>query len=193
MVELLLPGVQHRGRTVYYGDMAEIELKTFGARVAWLLQRRRLAGQEISSQKELAVKIGMKPQQLNAYTTGRRSPNVRHLRAIAAALETSVSFLALTKNTPEPDDSEPAVDDGEGAGLSMEASEAADLVDGMSEDLREIALDLLRVLAMHDVEGDTDPTRLTGGASGRLILGKLLKDVRKSAGLPGASTRINSK
>jgi transcriptional regulator with XRE-family HTH domain len=86
--------------------MTEIELKTFGERVTWLLRRRRQANQDIASQKELAAKIGMKPQQLNAYMSGRRAPNVRHLRAIAAALETSVSFLALTSNNSEPDSSE---------------------------------------------------------------------------------------
>ena len=76
MVILQTPAVQWREGAVYHGDMAELELKTFGERVAWLLKRRRLADQPISSQKELAAKIGMKPQQLNAYMNGRRRPNV---------------------------------------------------------------------------------------------------------------------
>ena len=106
MAILQLPGVQRTNGAVYNWDMTEIELKTFGERVTWLLRRRRQANQDIASQKELAAKIGMKPQQLNAYMNGRRAPNVRHLRAIAAALETSVSFLALTSNNSEPDSSE---------------------------------------------------------------------------------------
>lgn len=84
MVALQTQGVHWRGREVYSSDM--VELKTFGERVAWLLKRRRLADQPIASQKELAVRIGMKPQQLNAYMQGRRNPNVRlaeHDAAIA--------------------------------------------------------------------------------------------------------------
>jgi hypothetical protein len=54
---------------------------------------------------------------------GRRAPNVRHLRAIAAALETSVSFLALTSNNSEPDSSELLPDD-DADHLSEAAAEA---------------------------------------------------------------------
>ena len=45
MVILQTPAVQWREGAVYHGDMAELELKTFGERVAWLLKRRRLADQ----------------------------------------------------------------------------------------------------------------------------------------------------
>lgn len=122
MAILQLPGVQRANGAVYNWDMTEIELKTFGERVTWLLRRRRQANQDIASQKELAAKIGMKPQQLNAYMNGRRAPNVRHLRAIAAALETSVSFLALTSNNSEPDSSEVLPDEADADQLSDTAA-----------------------------------------------------------------------
>jgi len=182
MVRLPIQGVHWRNGEVYHGDMAEIELKTFGERVSWLLRRRRLAEQPIASQKELAAHIDMKPQQLNAYMSGRRTPNVRHLRAIASVLETSVSYLALATDNPSPDAAADEAIDEEADRLSDEASEAAQLVDGMSPELRQIALDVLRVLMLHDLDDNADPTRKTGGASGRLILGKLLKDVKKSSG-----------
>ena len=56
--------VRRRSQAGYDEDMAELELNTFGERVAWLLKRRRIAEQPIASQKELAAEIGMKPQQL---------------------------------------------------------------------------------------------------------------------------------
>ena len=190
MAILQLPGVQRANGAVYNWDMTEIELKTFGERVTWLLRRRRQANQDIASQKELAAKIGMKPQQLNAYMNGRRAPNVRHLRAIAAALETSVSFLALTSNNSEPDSSEVLPDD-DADHLSEAAAEAVQLVEAMSPDLQEIALDVLRVLMLHEVEEDADPTRRIGGASTRLILDKAFKNVKKSSGAQ-RSPRISS-
>jgi transcriptional regulator with XRE-family HTH domain len=138
----------HRGAVgVYHGDMAEVELNTFGDRVTWLLRRRRLAEQPIASQKELAARIGMKAQQLNAFMNGRRRPNVQHLRAIAAALETSVSFLALTSNDPSPD----ASPDAEQVGyISAQADEAAQLIDAMTTDTqRDLALQLVRQVAAY--------------------------------------------
>lgn len=176
----------------YHGDMTE--LKTFGERVAWLLKRRRMAEQSIASQKELAVCIGMAPQQLNAYMTGRRRPNVAHLRAIAAALETSVSFLALTSTSPEPDDAANLADDERVNYLSAQADEAALLIDAIrDDDLRDIALDLVRVIAMYDIGDDADPARTgTGGVGGRLILGKLLGSLKKSSPLDRAALRVNS-
>ena len=168
---------------VYNWSMAA-EPKTFGERVAWLLRRRRTDTLPISSQKELAAAMRVSPQYLNALMGGRRTPNVQHLRTAAAALGTSVSYLALATDDPSPDVAADEVyDDEDGAGISPAAAEAASLVDGMPPDLREIALDLLKVLLMH-AEDETDPTRRAGGVSGRLILGKLLKDVKKSAGLP---------
>lgn len=177
MVILQTPDVQRRNSEVYYEDMTE--LTTFGERVSWLLRRRRLADQPIASQKELAAHIGMKPQQLNAYMNGRRTPNVRHLRAIAAALETSVSYLALTTDEWGPD---AVLDDTvEQVGISPEADEAAQLVDSMSDELRAIAVDLLRVLAIHDTEGDTEQGAPAPGTGGRLILSKLVSNLKKSS------------
>lgn len=191
MVALQTQGVHWRGREVYSSDM--VELKTFGERVAWLLKRRRLADQPIASQKELAVRIGMKPQQLNAYMQGRRNPNVRHLKAIAGALETSVSFLALTSDSPEPDNAA-EIDDEAASYMSDEALEAAQLIDDMTDDdLRSIALDLVRVLAMYDVGEGDDPARTgAGGVGGRLILGKLLGSLKKSSPADKTGVRINS-
>lgn len=94
MVALQTQGVHWRGREVYSSDM--VELKTFGERVAWLLKRRRLADQPIASQKELAVRIGMKPQQLNAYMQGRRNLQ-RALQSMTPPLPaTRPAYAALT-------------------------------------------------------------------------------------------------
>jgi hypothetical protein len=105
------------------------------------------------------------------------------LQAIARALKTSVSFLALTTDNPAPDIEEAAP-----VYFSAQADEAAQLIDAMKDDdLRDIALDLLRVLALHDIEGDTEGAPAPG-TGGRLILGKLLSNLKKSSGVrvPGS-------
>lgn len=48
---LQLPGVQRANGAVYNWDMTEVELKTFGERVTWLLRRRRMANQDIASHR----------------------------------------------------------------------------------------------------------------------------------------------
>jgi transcriptional regulator with XRE-family HTH domain len=165
--------VKWRGGEIYTEGMPE--LKTFGERVAFLLKRRRMADQDMSSQKELAAAMGVSPQFLNALLNGRRRPNVEHLISAAAALETSVSFLALTSNDPSPE----AVASDPNSYMSDEADEAAQLVDSMSAELRGIALDVLRVLAMHDTEGEGEGAPAPG-TGGRLILGKLVSNLKKS-------------
>ncbi len=174
-----------RNGEIYNWSMA-VEPKTFGERVAWLLRRRRTDGLPVSSQKELAAAMKISPQYLNALMNGRRAPNVQHLRAAATALGTSVSYLALATEDWSPDAAADA--DMEQAGyLSPEADEAAQLIDGMSEELRDIALDLIRVLALHDVEGDTEQGAPVPGTGGRLILGKLISNLKKSAPVWGPS------
>lgn len=190
-MELLFEqGINGRNGEIYNWGMATTDLKTFGERVAQLLRQRKASDSPIASQKELAAAMRIKPQYLSALMSGKRTPNVQHLRAAATALETSVSYLALATDDPSPDVATDAAFDMTGY-LSPEADEAAQMVDSMSDELREIALDLLRVLMLHDVD-DADPTHATGGASGRLILGKLLKNVKKSADLPRAPLRSSS-
>lgn len=180
------PGVKWRNGEIYNWSMA-VEPKTFGERVAWLLRRRRTDGQPVSSQKELAAAMKISPQYLNALMNGRREPNVQHLRAAAAALGTSVSYLALATEDWTPD----AAADAELEQIDYihpEADEAAQLIDSMSDELRQIALDLIRVLALHDTDsGDTEQGAPAPGTGGRLILGKLISNLKKSspARIPG--------
>ena len=65
------------------------------------------------------------------------------------------------------DDGGPAPDIAEAAPnyFSPQADEAAQLIDSMSDELREIALDLVRVLAMHDADDDPDSGITTGRPS----------------------------
>jgi transcriptional regulator with XRE-family HTH domain len=165
-----------RGGVVDNRSMA-ITLRTFGARVKWLLDEP--AHGDGMTQKELAAALGLSEQFTGALIKGRRNPNVRHLQAIARALNTSVSFLALTTDDPSSD----AVDKDAPVYFSAQADEAAQLIDAMKDDdLRDIALDLVRVLALHDVEGDTEGAPAPG-TGGKLILGKLLSNLKQSAGV----------
>jgi transcriptional regulator with XRE-family HTH domain len=173
-------GVKWRGAVVYDRVMA-ITLQTFGERVTWLLNRPEHG--DGKSQKELAAAMGISEQFLSALIKARRKPNVRHLQAAAKALNTSVSFLALTTDDPSPDVAENGP-----VYFSAQADEAAQLIDAMrDDDLRDIALDLVRVLAMHDVEGDTEGAPAPG-TGGRLILGKLLSNLKKSSSVRMPST-----
>lgn len=173
-------GVHWRGGAEYDQSMT-ITLRTFKARIKWLLEQPEHGNG--MSQKELAAAIGLSEQFTGSLILGRRNPNVRHLQAMSKALRTSVSFLAMTTEDPSPDTAEPGP-----VYFSPEADEAAQLVDGMSEDLREIALDVLRVLAIHDTEGDTEQGTPAPGTGGRLILGKLRDNLKKSspARVPGS-------
>lgn len=164
-----------RGKSVY--NQTVIELRTFGERVEWLLRRPEHGNG--MSQKELAAAMGLSAQFLGALINGKRRPNVRHVTQIAKILKTSVSFLMLENDIPAP------VDDAEAARVtyfSPQADEAAQLIDDMRDDeLRNIALDIVRVLAMYAAEGEDSPARAPGGASGRLILGKLLGNIKKAS------------
>ena len=142
---------------VYDRTMA-ITLKTFNERVTWLLNRPEHG--DGMSQKQLAAAMEISEQYLTALMKGRRKPNVWHLSAAAKALKTSVSFLALTTEDPAPDIAEAAPNY-----FSPQADEAAQLIDSMSDELREIALDLVRVLAMHDADDDPDSGITTGRPS----------------------------
>lgn len=179
-----LQGVKWRGAEAYNRSMG-ITLRTFGERITWLLNRPEHGNG--MSQKELAAAMEISEQFLSALIKGRRRPNVRHLAAAAKALNTSVSFLALTTDDPSPDASEHDAP----IYFSPQADEAAQLIDAMSDpDLRDLAIDLLRTLAMHDVD-DADPSYASGGAGGkRLILGKYLG--KKSSAAARAGVRSNS-
>jgi transcriptional regulator with XRE-family HTH domain len=177
--------VNWRGAEVYNRAMG-ITLRTFRERIMWLLDRPE-HGNGIS-QKELAAAMGISSQYLSTLIRKEspRRPNVRHLNAAAQALNTSVSFLALATDDPSPDreDAGPIY-------FSPQADEAAHLIDSMSDDaLRDIALDLLRVLALHDVEGDADGAPAPG-TGGKLILGKILGNLKQSSGarMPGTVTK----
>lgn len=104
-MELLFEqGINGRNGEIYNWGMATTDLKTFGERVAQLLRQRKASDSPIASQKELAAAMRIKPQYLSALMSGKRTPNVQHLRAAATALETSVSYLALATDDPSPDD-----------------------------------------------------------------------------------------
>jgi transcriptional regulator with XRE-family HTH domain len=155
-------GVKWRGAVVYDRAMA-ITLRTFGERVTWLLVRPEHG--DGKSQKELAAAMDISEQFLSALIKGRRRPNVRHLQAAAKALNTSVSFLALTTDDPSPEIAE--------AGpiyLSPQADTAAQLMDAMrDDDWRNLALQLVRLVAMHAGVRDTDVTGVTDAATAASI------------------------
>jgi transcriptional regulator with XRE-family HTH domain len=134
--------VHWRGAVVDNRSMA-ITLRTFGARVKWLLDEP--AHGDGMTQKELASALGLSEQFTGALIKGRRNPNVRHLQAIARALNTSVSFLALDSDNPAPDTEE--------AGpvyFSAQADEAAQLIDAMPTDTqRDFALAMVRQVALY--------------------------------------------
>jgi transcriptional regulator with XRE-family HTH domain len=134
--------VHWRGGAVYDQSMA-ITLRTFGARVKWLLDEP--AHGDGMTQKELAAALGLSEQFTGALIKGRRNPNVRHLQAIARALNTSVSFLALTTDNPAPD-----VEEAAPVYFSAQADEAAQLIDAMKDgETRHLALQLVRALAAY--------------------------------------------
>ncbi len=178
--------VTGRGKSVY--TLGMIELRTFGERVEWLLKRPEHGNG--MSQKELAAAMGLSAQFLGALLNGKRRPNVRHVTQIAKILHTSVSFLMLENDIPAP------VEDADAARVNYflpQADEAAQLIDDMRDDeLRSIALDIVRVLAMYATEGEDSPAHAPGGASGRLILSKLLGNLKKAGDTSRASSRASS-
>lgn len=172
-----------------YNRAMGITLRTFRERILWLLDRPEHGNG--MSQKELAAAMEISSQYLSTLMRKEspRRPNMRHLVAASRALNTSVSFLALTTEDPSPD----AADRDAPVYFSPQADEAAQLIDAMTDpDLRDIAISLLHALVMHDVpDDDADPSYTSGGASGkRLILGKYLG--KKSLPVARSGVRSNS-
>lgn len=119
----------------YNEDMTDT-LDTSGRRIARLLLDAEM------TQTELAARMGVTVQALNAIVKGRRVINVRRARQIAAILNTSMDYLTLASDDPSP---RTPVDEPDY--WHAETDEVARLVDAMPEDVRLFVLDFVRLAA----------------------------------------------
>ncbi len=176
----------HRA-TIY--DMAKYARKdSTGARLRWARKRMGWGQEEVCSRVNIGVVY------LSALENDKRAASRETMARLAEVLGVSRAFLEMETDIPDPLPNEPAAQaNDEPDHWSAEADKGAQLIDSMSPDLREIAVDLLRVLAMHDTDGeDADSDTPATGPGKRLILGKLLGNLKKSAGTVRPTSRMNS-
>jgi len=167
--------------TIGYMDAYAKEDST-GRRIKWA--RKRLGWK----QEQLCDRVGIGIVYLSALENDKRSASRETMTRLADVLGVSRAFLEMETPDPAPMTTDPA----EPNYFSPEADEVAQLVDAMSPELRAMTVDVVRILAMHDLEDD-DPSRPgAGGVGRRLILGKLIGGLKKSAPAERPTSRINS-
>lgn len=179
----------HRRYTI--GIMGEYQQEdTRGKRVAWARKRLGLKA------KQLAAQVGIGYIYLSKIENDNANPTPDVMRKLAAELRVSRAFLEMETDAPDPLPNEPAaLEEKNGVNyISEQADEAAQLIDAMRDnDLRDIALDLVRVVAMYDSTAeDNSPAKGAGGAGGLLILSKLRGNLKKASDATRTTPRINS-
>jgi len=143
----------------YNGDMTTLEtLDTSGKRIAGLLLAADM------TQTELAERMGVTVQALNAIVKGRRVINVKRARQIAAVLNTSMDYLTLASDDPSPR----TIPADEPDYWHAETDEVARLVDAMPEDMRLFVLDFVRLAAARLLPPAPAGEQAGGGAWGEL-------------------------
>ena len=172
---------QHRRNTIF--SMTQYAKKdSTGKRVKWAREDLNKWKQDV-----VASRVGIGVVYLSAIENDKRRASRDVMAKLAEVLGVSRAFLEMETDIPDPLPGEPAaVAPSERDFLHDETYEAAQYMDAMTDDLRVIALDIIRVLAMHDEDTDADTN--VGGKSGRLVVGKYLGDkMRKSAPSPRLS------
>lgn len=108
-----------------------------GARIAWARKRKKIMA------SELARLLGVRNVYLSQLENNHRNPSRQMLQSLAAHLGTTVGFLLMETDDPEPPkgDAEPAP-----VYFSPEADEAAQLIDAAPPDERLRMLAVLRAL-----------------------------------------------
>lgn len=178
----------HRANTLRHGtkiaDMAKDLWGTTGGRIKWARMRLGL------TQAALGRAVGVKNVYISQLENNVHEASRPLMRNVAQTLGVSIAFLELETDDPTP----PQADQPEQpVYLSPQADEAAQLIDAMNDnEWRDLALQMVQLLAMHaGTEGaDQDASAPIGGK--RLILGKLLGSLKKSAEFPRGASRINS-
>lgn len=161
-------------------DMAKDLWGTTGGRIKWARMRVGM------TQAALGHAVGVKNVYVSQLENNVHEASRPLVRTIAQTLGVSIGFLELETDDPTP----PQVDEPEQPNyISPQADEAAQLIDAMRDnEWRDLALQMVQLLAMHaGAEGPSEDAPAPG-TGGRLILGKLISNLKKSspARVPGA-------
>jgi len=120
------------------GDMSTYTTDSTGARIAWARKQRKLTGHD------LARLVGVRNVYISQLENDKRQASRQMLQSIATALGTTVGFLLMETDDPEPAGVQPETPP---YFFSEEADQAARLVDAAEPEERARMLAVLRVLA----------------------------------------------
>ncbi len=179
--------VQHANRVVHrttIGDMAKDLWGTTGGRIKWARMRVGM------TQAALGHAVGVKNVYISQIENGVHEASRPLMRSIAQTLGVSIAFLELETDDPTP----PQETQQEQANyLSPQADEAAQLIDAMNDnEWRDLALQVVQLLAIHAGAESQERDISAPGTGGRLILGKLLGNIKKAGDAPRAPSRASS-
>ena len=107
-----------------------------GARIAWMRKQRKMTGHD------LARALGVRNVYVSQIENNHRQPSRQILQATATVLNTTVGFLLMETDDPEPTKGE----DMSPVYFSPEADEAAQLIDAAPVDERVRILAVVRAL-----------------------------------------------
>lgn len=119
-------------------DMSIYTNDSTGARIAWARKQRRMTGHN------LADAVGVRNVYISQIENGKREASRQMLQKIAAVLGTTVGFLLMETDDPEPANTQP---EPPAVYWSEEADAAARLVDAAQPEDRARMLAVLQALA----------------------------------------------
>lgn len=126
--------------------MGTYQTDSVGARIAWARKQKKLTGHQ------LARAVGVRNIYISQLENNHREASRQLLQAIAAKLDTTVGFLLMETDEPQPArDAEPAP-----IYFSPEADEAAQLIDAAPPEERARLLTVLRALVVTFSRDDQD-------------------------------------
>lgn len=168
--------VRHANRARHgakIGDMAKDLWGTTGGRLKWARMRVGM------TQAALGHAVGVKNVYISQLENNVHEASRPLLRNMAQTLGVSIAFLELETDDPTPPQAEQPEQPNY---LSPQADEAAQLIDAMNDnEWRDLALQLVQLLAIHAGAGASSPELPAPGTGGRLILGKLIGNLKQSA------------
>lgn len=155
------------------GDMAKDLERTTGGRIKLARLNRGM------SQKELGHTIGVRNVYISQLENNVHEASRPLMRRIAEVLGVSIAYLEMEVDEPTP----PQADEpDQPVYISPQADEAAQLIDAMMDnEWRDLALQMVQLLALHAGTEGQDQEAPAPGTGGRLILGKLIGNLKKSS------------
>lgn len=113
-------------------------LDSTGKRIRAIMADLDMRGSDVVRELEKRG-VSISRSQLSNVVTGRRNPSVEVLAGLSSVLDCTADYLLLlTDNPSRPADDVPVL------GISQEAEDAANMIDGMDPAQRRAALDVVR-------------------------------------------------